>query len=64
VEDLNFNAKFEMKANKTQNMHGLIAWFDVYFSHCHIPICLSTSPLKEETHWKQTIFYIDGYQHL
>jgi protein arginine N-methyltransferase 1 len=37
----------------------LVAWFEVYFSKCHIPIRISTSPYMKDTHWKQTIFYFE-----
>ena len=40
-------------------MHGLVTWFDCHFSHGSKPICLSTSPYKKPTHWKQTVFYFD-----
>jgi type I protein arginine methyltransferase len=30
----------------------LVSWFEVYFSKCHIPLRLSTSPYFKETHWK------------
>lgn len=40
-------------------MHGIVTWFDCHFSHGSKTICLSTSPYKKQTHWKQTVFYFD-----
>jgi hypothetical protein len=36
-----------------------VTWFDCDFSHGAKKITLSTSPYKKQTHWKQTVFYID-----
>ena len=38
---------------------GFVSWFDCDFSHGSKKICLSTSPYRKQTHWKQTVFYID-----
>jgi len=40
-------------------MHGIVTWFDCYFDHGSKAVCLSTSPYKKQTHWKQTVFYFD-----
>ena len=39
-------------------MYGLVTWFDCDFSHGVKKVCLSTSPYKKQTHWKQTVFYV------
>ena len=39
--------------------YGFVSWFDCEFSHGAKKICLSTSPYRKQTHWKQTVFYID-----
>ena len=52
VEDLNFTSKFELKVHRDDYVHAVLGWFDVYFSKCHIPIKLSTSPFSTSTHWK------------
>ncbi|XP_073427781.1 protein arginine N-methyltransferase 6 [Dendrobates tinctorius] len=39
-------------------MHGFAIWFSVEFPG-ESGIILSTSPYGEETHWKQTILYLD-----
>jgi protein arginine N-methyltransferase 1 len=43
-------------------MHGLVAWFEVGFTHGHKVLALSTSPKFKSTHWKQVIFYLDKAQ--
>jgi hypothetical protein len=40
-------------------MYGFVTWFDCDFSHGAKKIYLSTSPYKKQTHWKQTVFYLD-----
>ncbi|PGH07117.1 hypothetical protein AJ80_08056 [Polytolypa hystricis UAMH7299] len=60
IEDLSFAAPFELTVNKKQNIHAILAWFDVEFTYCHPdPITLSTAADKKYTHWKQTVFYTD-----
>lgn len=44
---------------KKYELFGFIVWFDVFFSHGKKVKVLSTSPYKEETHWKQTVFYLE-----
>jgi hypothetical protein len=36
-----------------------VTWFDTLFTHGTKIVNLSTSPYKKQTHWKQTVFYID-----
>lgn len=59
VDDLDFEADFEIQWNRKDFCHGLTAWFDVQYSKCHAPIGMTTAPFAEYTHWKQTVFYID-----
>jgi len=40
-------------------IHGFVTWFDCLFTHGGKSINLSTSPYKKQTHWKQTIFYVE-----
>eukprot|EP00828_Plagiopyla_frontata_P004910 TRINITY_DN11887_c0_g1_i2.p1 TRINITY_DN11887_c0_g1~~TRINITY_DN11887_c0_g1_i2.p1 ORF type:complete len:203 (-),score=30.19 TRINITY_DN11887_c0_g1_i2:108-716(-) len=58
--DLDFASSYELTFLKKDYFNGLVAWFEVYFSSCHLPLKLSTSPHLNQTHWKQTIFYIDS----
>lgn len=43
VNELNFTAKYLLKINRKDYVHGLVGWFDTYFSHGHVPVKLSTS---------------------
>jgi len=37
-----------------------VAYFDCTFSATHTKLCFSTGPKAEYTHWKQTVFYLEG----
>jgi len=58
IKDLEFTAEYKLTANRNDKIHGFVAWFDVFFSKGSIPFRISTSPLTQETHWKQTVFYL------
>ncbi|EPR63935.1 histone arginine methyltransferase PRMT1 [Toxoplasma gondii ME49] len=58
-EDLDFCAPYEITLRRKDFLHAFIAWFDVWFSHCHKPVVLSTGPHCRYTHWKQTVFYME-----
>jgi protein arginine N-methyltransferase 1 len=58
--DLEFISSYTFKINRTDFIHGLVAWFEVGFSACHKPLVLSTSPKYKPTHWKQMVFYLDS----
>jgi type I protein arginine methyltransferase len=46
---------------KEGRVDGLCAWFDVEFvGRLTNPVSFTTSPYTTSTHWKQTVFYIDG----
>lgn len=74
VEDLkSIQNNLTFKMTKPGLVHGFAAWFDVYFGsptvatppsvpgddlpRVHL-VTLSTSPMVEATHWKQTIVFI------
>lgn len=59
-EELAFSCDFELVATHDDTVHALTAHFDVLFSRCPKPFGLTTSPLSEYTHWKQTVFYLDA----
>jgi len=59
-EDLNFSNSFKLSINRNEYIHGLVGWFEVYFTECHIPVRLSTAPFAKVNYWKQTIFYINA----
>lgn len=74
VEDLkSIQNNLTFKMTKPGLVHGFAAWFDVYFGSPTVAIppsvpgddlprvhlvTLSTSPMVEATHWKQTIVFI------
>lgn len=58
-EELDFNSDFTLKVEADGVIHGFVTWFDTAFSHGKSKINLSTSPYKKQTHWKQTLFYVD-----
>jgi hypothetical protein len=57
---LEFNSDFALNVETDGVIHGFVTWFDCLFSHGSKVINLSTSPYKKQTHWKQTIFYIES----
>lgn len=59
LEDLDFISSFSLIVEMEGGMYGFVTWFDCDFSHGPKKICLSTSPYKKQTHWKQTVFYLD-----
>lgn len=58
IEELAFSAPFELRAQRDDFIHAIIAWFDIDFTACHKPIKFSTGPHTRYTHWKQTVFYL------
>ena len=62
VQDAVFANKYALKMYRNGKIDALCVWFDVKFDYglAH-KIMFSTGPLGQvETHWKQTIFQIDG----
>jgi len=60
-EELRFvQYPFEFQATKSGSLHGFCCWFEVIFEGNteDETVILSTSPDKEETHWKQTVFML------
>jgi len=59
-EDVNFSSKYSLKMRYNGfKVHGLVAWFDTAFSRLTHPAVLSTSPYCKDTHWKQTVLYLE-----
>jgi len=58
-EDLDFESKFELKMNRDDYCHALVAYFNIDFSTSHTKLTFSTGPRAKYTHWKQTVFYLD-----
>lgn len=61
-EDSYFANQYSIEMNRTHGkVDGICAWFDVEFIERLIkPVTFTTSPYTTSTHWKQTVFYIDG----
>jgi protein arginine N-methyltransferase 1 len=61
LEDLAFFSKFSLKAIRDDRIHGLVAWFDIWFpgTDAKHEVYFSTGPQANYTHWKQTVFYLD-----
>jgi type I protein arginine methyltransferase len=57
-EQLAFSEPFQLRSQRNDFIHALIAWFDIDFTACHKPIRFSTGPHTKYTHWKQTVFYL------
>jgi len=58
-EDAHFQSAFELTATRNDFIHALVGYFDCTFSACHKPLLLPTSPRHRQTHWKQTVFYLE-----
>lgn len=57
-EELDFSAPFQLKAARSDYVHGFLLYWDCTFSASHKPVGFSTSPSDAYTHWKQTTFYL------
>jgi len=58
AEDLNFEKDIILKAEKTETMHAILCYFDIFFQQCQHPVSFSTGPFTKETHWGQSIFIL------
>ncbi|KAM4641522.1 protein arginine N-methyltransferase 6 [Discoglossus pictus] len=59
LEDVaKIQGSFQFSCFGSSFMHGFAIWFSVTFPG-EKPIVLATSPYTEETHWKQTLLYLD-----
>ncbi|KAL3668642.1 Protein arginine N-methyltransferase 1 [Phytophthora oleae] len=59
-EELAFSSKFKLTTFRQDFCHALVAYFDCTFSATHKKLSFSTGPKAEYTHWKQTVFYLEG----
>ena len=50
IEDLTFKSNFEVTAQRDDYIHAFIAYFDIKFSACHVPIVFGTGPKDRYTH--------------
>eukprot|EP01101_Sappina_pedata_P001050 TRINITY_DN11163_c0_g1_i1.p1 TRINITY_DN11163_c0_g1~~TRINITY_DN11163_c0_g1_i1.p1 ORF type:complete len:332 (+),score=189.38 TRINITY_DN11163_c0_g1_i1:1338-2333(+) len=58
-EDLTFKIPFKISADRAEQVHALVVYFDIEFNDCEVPVKFSTGPHATPTHWKQTVFYLD-----
>ncbi|NP_001087520.1 protein arginine N-methyltransferase 6 [Xenopus laevis] len=54
----NLHGSFQFSCFGSSLLHGFALWFTVTFPG-EKTVTLSTSPYGEETHWKQTLLYLD-----
>ena len=59
IADLTITAKFTLTSSENDMMHAFVTWFDCFFHGPECSIELTTSPYRKETHWSQTIFYLE-----
>lgn len=59
TEDLAFENDFRLKVQRNDYVHAFVTHFVCEFSKCHTRIKLSTSPKRKQTHWRQTVFYVN-----
>lgn len=61
IEQLAFHRKFTLTANRDDQIHALVSWFDIVFPSDteENKVVFSTGPFHRNTHWKQTVFYLD-----
>ncbi|KAI3524697.1 hypothetical protein L1887_03360 [Cichorium endivia] len=57
--DASFTAPFKLVAERDNYIHALVAYFDVSFTVCHKLTGFSTGPRSRNTHWKQTVLYLE-----
>jgi protein arginine N-methyltransferase 1 len=51
-----------MKYN--QKVHGVVTWFNIVFGNLPNEVRFSTGPFADYTHWKQTVFYLNGHYNM
>ncbi|XP_035611541.2 protein arginine N-methyltransferase 2 isoform X2 [Oncorhynchus keta] len=63
VTDLELRGQFTFIVEKAGTFHGFTSWFKVQFQSLErdkTTLELDTGPYSEPTHWKQTLFMLDG----
>ncbi|KAH0795938.1 Protein arginine N-methyltransferase 8 [Histomonas meleagridis] len=53
-----FVSPFTLNVKQNETLHAFVTYFDVFFNDLPVKKTLSTSPMKKQTHWKQTFFYL------
>lgn len=57
-EELVFHREFQLEAVDNDMCHAYIVWWDAIFPGDEV-VTLCTGPMRQYTHWKQTVFYMD-----
>ncbi|CAG0893140.1 unnamed protein product [Cyprideis torosa] len=60
-DDLHFTSPIHLTVKRDDYVHALVTFFTIDFTKCHKRTGFSTAPDAPYTHWKQTVFYLDGY---
>ncbi|XP_014294318.1 protein arginine N-methyltransferase 1 isoform X2 [Halyomorpha halys] len=60
-DDLNFTSPFTLQVSRNDYVQALVTYFTIEFTKCHKRVWFTTSPESPYTHWKQTVFYLEGY---
>jgi len=56
-----FTIPFHLMMRQDDDVHALVAFFNVEFTKCHKRTGFTTGPEANYTHWKQTVFYLKEY---
>jgi len=60
VKDLDFSAPFSLSAIRDHECNCLVGYFDIPFdTKAPTPVSFCTGPASTNTHWKQTLFYLE-----
>ena len=57
-DDVFLKKEFQFVAEKTMGIDVFATYFDVLFDDLENKVLLSTSPFKDTTHWKNSLFYL------
>eukprot|EP00948_MAST-09A_sp_MAST-9A-sp1_P003041 g3041.t1 len=62
LDELKFKLPYSIKMNRADFVHAVVGWFDIEFSYSHNPskCYFSTGPFDTQTHWKQTVMYLNN----
>jgi protein arginine N-methyltransferase 3 len=55
----NFSYDFSLEVLRDGEMNSICGYFDTFFDLPEAKIFFSTSPAATQTHWQQTVFYLD-----
>ena len=58
-KELDFSTDFCLEINKSGLLTSIAGYFDIFFDLA-TPVSFSTAPWHQQTHWKQTLFFLDS----